>query len=248
MIARASSSVSCREIVIPVSPSIPAVPQSLTGMLTLPEVATSVVIFGCGFGQFCASRVEETMRRDLNLRGMGTLVIDLLTEDERRSGLAGRYLNGDLDQSTSRFVEVIDWLRLEGNMHSHPIGLFGSGIGAAAALRAAVRRSRAVSAVVSVNGRPDLAGDYLSEVRIPTLLLVGEDSRDAIYFNETAREMIRGRVRLELVPEAEEMLEDRESLEKLSRQACNWFQQHLCPEPQTRPCFPEEETGGWLTC
>jgi putative phosphoribosyl transferase len=54
------------------------------------------------------------------------------------------------------------------------IGYFGASTGAGAVLVAAAERPDEVGAVVSRGGRPDLAGEALSRVEAPTLLIVGE--------------------------------------------------------------------------
>ena len=55
-----------------------------------------------------------------------------------------------------------------------PVGYFGAGTGAAAALRAAAHFGEGTRAVVSQGGRLDLTGEEaLAAVKAPTLLLVG---------------------------------------------------------------------------
>src|SRR5207302_1401309 len=67
------------------------------------------------------------------------------------------------------------------------IAYFGASTGAAAALVAAAQRPANVRAVVSRGGRPDLAGEWLSRVIVPVLLLVGENDREVIALNRQAQ-------------------------------------------------------------
>ena len=78
---------------------------------------------------------------------------------------------------SDRLTAIADWLAEHESTAGRGIGLFGASTGAAAALRTAAGRPLSVQAVVSRGGRPDLAGDALSLVHQPTLLIVGEYER-----------------------------------------------------------------------
>lgn len=111
-----------------------------------------------------------------------------------------------------------------------PIGLFGASTGAAAALVAAARRPDVVAAVVSRGGRPDLAGDYLAEVRSPTLFVVGENDDTVLGLNETARERLGGISSLEVVPGATHLFEEPGALDIVADLTGDWFERHLAKE------------------
>lgn len=64
------------------------------------------------------------------------------------------------------------------------LGYFGTSTGAAAALQAA--SDLKIAAIVSRDGRPDLAMEYLPKVKAPTLLIVGGNDDVVIELNETA--------------------------------------------------------------
>ncbi|HEU4829693.1 MAG TPA: hypothetical protein VFT04_10920 [Gemmatimonadales bacterium] len=85
-------------------------------------------------------------------------------------------------------------------------------------------RPRAVGAVVSRGGRPDLAGEALPQVRSPTLLIVG--SR-----NEAARARMVAEVRLDIVPGATHLFEEPGTLEQVAVLARDWFRRHLATAP-----------------
>jgi putative phosphoribosyl transferase len=71
------------------------------------------------------------------------------------------------------------------------IGYFGASTGAAAVLVAAAKRADIVKAVVLRGGRPDLAGEYLNQVRAPTLLLVGGNDEPVIGLNQEAYDKLK---------------------------------------------------------
>jgi dienelactone hydrolase len=165
----------------------------------------------------------------LREHGIATLLFDLLTEVEERIDLQTRHLRFDIDLLTRRVVQVLDWVRGEEELADLPVGLFGASTGAAAALVAAVRRPDVVAAVVSRGGRPDLAGDLLSEVKAPTLLIVGGADASVIELNREAYASLFCERRLEIVEGATHLFEEPGALEAVADMAAGWFERHLMP-------------------
>ena len=91
----------------------------------------------------------------------------------------------------------------------------------------AADRPDTVRAVVSRGGRPDLAGEALPGVRAPTLLIVGELDEQVIELNRRAMSRMTAPVRLEIVPRATHLFEERGTLEEVARLARDWFVRHL---------------------
>jgi pimeloyl-ACP methyl ester carboxylesterase len=110
-----------------------------------------------------------------------------------------------------------------------PIGLFGASTGGGAALIAAAERPRAIAAVVSRGGRPDLADAALPRVTTPTLLIVGGFDTPVIEMNRDAMKQMHGEVKLEIVPGATHLFEEPGTLERVADLAGTWFAQHLQP-------------------
>ncbi|MEV6342603.1 dienelactone hydrolase family protein [Actinoplanes sp. NPDC051851] len=198
---------------------------SLDGDLTLAEHATGLVLFAHGSGSSRQSPRNRAVARDLNRRGLATLLIDLLTPHEE----ATRDLRFDVGLLADRLVGVIDWLRVQPATATLPVGLFGASTGAAAALVAAAARPESVRTVVSRGGRPDLAGPALIEVRAPTLLLVGGDDQPVIELNEQARNTMRTRAELRIIPGATHLFEEPGALEQVAAEAGEWLTAHLTP-------------------
>jgi putative phosphoribosyl transferase len=124
-------------------------------------------------------------------------------------------------------IAAIDWTRRQPDLQRTPLGCFGASTGAAAALRAAAGRPADVGAVVSRGGRPDLAGDRLSQVRAPTLLIVGGDDRAVIELNRAALDRLTGEKALEIVPGAGHLFAEPGALERVAELAGDWFAGHL---------------------
>jgi putative phosphoribosyl transferase len=206
---------------------VSAGPVTLEGNLALPPGAQGLVLFAHGSGSSRFSPRNRYVANVLQQGNLGTLLIDLLTEEEERIDLRTREIRFDIPLLADRLVGAVDWLRENQETHDLRIGLFGSSTGAAAALMAAPRRPEAVGAVVSRGGRPDLAGSSLRQVEAPTLLIVGGRDAVVITLNEQAMEQLRVESRLEVVPGAGHLFEEPGALERVAALARDWFQQHL---------------------
>src|SRR5262249_28554389 len=113
---------------------------SLEGNLELPDGAQGVVLFAHGSGSSRHSPRNRFVARQLQQAGLGTLLVDLLTEAEEREDAYSGHLRFDIELLASRLVVAIDWLDRVPPTADLPIGLFGASTGAAAALLAAVQR------------------------------------------------------------------------------------------------------------
>jgi dienelactone hydrolase len=206
---------------------IPVQNVRLDGDLVVPPHASGIVLFAHGSGSSRTSPRNRAVATALQSRGFATLLMDLLTRNEEWLDERTAQLRFDIELLAGRLVGAIDWLGLCPETEHLPIGLFGASTGGGAALVAAARRPGTVVAVVSRGGRPDLAGLALPSVAAPTLLIVGSRDRDVIRLNREAMTQMRGEVRLELVPGATHLFEERGALEEVARLAGGWFTQWL---------------------
>ena len=201
----------------------------LEGDLVVPGNARGAVLFAHGSGSSRRSPRNRQVARQLQREGLATLLLDLLTAEEERVDERTRHLRFDIPLLAERLVGAIDWLGAQADTRGLGIGLFGASTGGGAALVAATERPDAVRAVVSRGGRPDLAGELLSAVRAPTLLIVGGHDDLVIRLNEEARSRMRAPVKLEIVPGATHLFEEPGAMEEVSRLAGEWFVRHLSP-------------------
>jgi putative phosphoribosyl transferase len=206
---------------------IPAGGVSVSGDLTLPQDAPGVVVFAHGSGSGRFSPRNRAVAGALARAGLGTLLMDLLTEQEEAVDLRTRHLRFDIGLLGRRVVATVDWLASEPSTSQLPVGCFGASTGAAAALIAAAERPARVGAVVSRGGRPDLAGDALRRVRAPTLLIVGGNDPEVLRLNEEALAALSGEARLEVLPGAGHLFERPGELERVALLARDWFLRHL---------------------
>ena len=202
---------------------------SIVGTLAIPMGASGIVLFAHGSGSSRFSPRNRFVASVLNSAGLGTLLMDLLTEDEERRDEVTRELRFDIGLLAERVVQVVDWLTRAKTTRGLNIGCFGSSTGAAAALIAAAVRPDAVAAVVSRGGRPDLAGDALPSVRAPTLLLVGGNDPAVLDLNRDALGELQCEKDLIVVPGATHLFEEPGTLARVAELAADWFARHLAP-------------------
>lgn len=134
--------------------------------------------------------------------GIGTLLFDLLTEEEEIVDLQTRHLRFDIGLLAERLMLVTQWVQHASQTRNLRIGYFGASTGGGAALVAAAALGNQVSAVVSRGGRPDLAGEALSRVQTPTLLIVGGWDGPVIDMNRDAYNQLECEKDLEIIPAA----------------------------------------------
>lgn len=211
-----------REVHVPVIDST-GKEITLPGSLTLPSNARGIVIFAHGSGSSRFSSRNVHVARMLQKVGLGTLLFDLLTDDEA----ADRQNVFDINLLATRLERAIDYLKSHSQWASLPLALFGASTGAGAALVAAARRPGDVSAVVSRGGRPDLAGTALPLVQAPTLLVVGGSDHEVIGLNELAMQRLQCPHELKIVPGATHLFEEPGTLDAAAELAARWFLDHL---------------------
>jgi pimeloyl-ACP methyl ester carboxylesterase len=196
---------------------------TLEAQIALPIVANGVVLFAHGSGSSRHSPRNQYVATVLQEAGFGTVLVDLLTEEEDRAS-EKRF---DIALLADRLAQIIDWLEDQPDTATYPLGLFGASTGSAAALIAAAQRPGPVRAIVSRGGRVDLAEGALALVRAATLLIVGELDRPVIEINRQALELLRVDKQLAIVPGASHLFEEPGALEQVAALARDWFARYL---------------------
>jgi pimeloyl-ACP methyl ester carboxylesterase len=202
---------------------IPAGNAPLEGEVIVPAGAQGMVLFAHGSGSSRHSPRNRFVAAVLHARQMGTLLFDLLTQQEDQT----YDLRFDIALLTERLVAATRWVREQPQMKALRLGYFGASTGAASALQAAAEMGNAIGAVVSRGGRPDLAGGALAKVSAPTLLLVGELDQIVLELNRGALKSIPGTKELVTVAGATHLFEEVGALEEVARLAGVWFVHHL---------------------
>jgi dienelactone hydrolase len=160
----------------------------------------------------------------LHERAFATLLIDLLTPDEEALDIHTGEFRFDIGRLAERLIGAAEWLEQEPSTSKLPLAIFGASTGGGAALVAAAELPERVAAVVSRGGRPDLAGEALSRVRAPTLLIVGGNDEPVIELNREALAQLRAPARLEVIPGATHLFEEPGALDDVARHAAVWIE------------------------
>ncbi|MCE0487243.1 phosphoribosyltransferase family protein [Ornithinimicrobium sediminis] len=208
--------------------TVPAGPVALGGHLTIPEDATGVVVFAHGSGSSRHSPRNRFVAELLNQAHLGTVLFDLLTDDEGRD----RANVFDIELLARRLVDVTRWLATQPGVAGLPLGYFGASTGAAAALWAATDPGVRIDAVVSRGGRPDLAAPRLGQVTAPTLLVVGGDDDVVLDLNRQAAALLAHCAHeVTVIPGATHLFEEPGTLQAAADAARQWFARHLVIVP-----------------
>jgi putative phosphoribosyl transferase len=200
---------------------------ALEGNLLIPKGARGVVAFAHGSGSSRFSVRNRAVAQSLRDDGIGTLLIDLLTQQEELVDTRTAHLRFDIELLADRLVAATQWLARQPQTDRLKVGLFGASTGGAAALVAASRIPDRIAAVVSRGGRPDLAGPALAHVQAPTLLIVGGDDTPVIGMNREAAEQMNAPHKIEIIPGANHLFEEPGALEEVARLASEWFRKYF---------------------
>ncbi len=205
----------------------------LAADLAVPDRAKGLVLFAHGSGSSRHSPRNRHVADVLNRGAIGTILIDLLTEEEEAVDLRTAELRFDIPLLGRRVAAITDWISKQPGLKDLGLSYFGASTGAAAALVAAAERPQIVRAVVSRGGRPDLAGSALRGVLAPTLFIVGEEDPVVLDLNRAAIAQLPRQTehKLEVIPGATHLFEEPGTLDQAAALARDWFRTHLGSEP-----------------
>lgn len=185
--------------------------------VALPDGARAVVVFAHGSGSSRHSRRNRYVAARLQDAGYGTVLLDLLTEQEDGEDQRGGRYRFDIALLADRLAAAARWAR---DRHPDlPVVLFGASTGGAAALTVAAAEPGLVDGVISRGGRPDLAADALPRVRCPVLLVVGGRDTEVLDLNQQAAETLTSQVTLAVVPGATHLFAEPGALDAVVQHA-----------------------------
>lgn len=191
----------------------------LDGRIAVPPGAVAAVVFASSPALADDVRDEEIVNGLYEGR-IATIYVPLFTQEEQQFDARTSQLRFDSDFLGQRFIEIAQWTARSRRTNSVPIGYMGSSGAAAGAIVAAAQRPDLVSAVVSIDGRTDLAIDSLRSVKAPTLLIVKD--MPVLRMNREALTRIRGERRLEIVHGV-----DCQAIDCVAQKAIHWMEDKL---------------------
>ena len=206
---------------------IPCGDVTLSGDLEIPPNAVGLVLFAHGSGSSRFSRRNRAVAGVLRASGVGTLLFDLLTEDEEAAEAYTRHLRFDIGLLTRRLVTVTEEMADDPRVRGRPW-----------ILRFQHRR-RGRTAGSSCPWIEDQSGRFPrrspGSCRRCITLREGGDAADrrragheeVLRLNETAYEQLNCEKALAVVPHATHLFEEPGALEEVARLAAEWFAKHL---------------------
>jgi pimeloyl-ACP methyl ester carboxylesterase len=200
--------------------------RMIAANVVVPDRAYAAVVFAHGSGSSRHSPRNQMVAEHLQEHGFATVLLDLLTAEEEEVDQRTAQWRFDIALLAARLRDACDWAAAHPPLAGLPLGLFGASTGAAAALIVAAQRPERIGAVVSRGGRPDLAEPALSEVRAPTLLIVGGEDEIVIGLNEQAAAHLSV-CETVVVPGASHLFTEPGALSTVTHLARDWFDQHL---------------------
>jgi hypothetical protein len=165
----------------------------------------------------------------LRLAGYGTVLADLLTPEEAARDAVDEELRFDVPLLAARAGLVLDRLKANRTLANLPLALFCAGTGGAAGVLLIAQRPSAACALVSLAGRPDLAGSAVARMRVPTLFVVGSEDAVGHGFTRTMLEIFPRDVpsRLEVVRGVGLRFEEGPAAARAAELALDWLENHL---------------------
>lgn len=206
---------------------IPAGGAGLRGTFAWPAHPSGLVILArSGVPGPPDRRVAGRLRAE----GMGTLLLDLLPGDGGSEPAASR----TAERSAGWLAIAAAWAAAQPEVAGLPLGYLGVGELAAAPLAGANNSPLPVQAVVVAFGRPNLLGDGLAAIRVPTLFITGSRDEESLRAHRAALARLGGPRHLMILPGTGPGFDITGAREELGRCAASWFVHYLAMEPAWR--------------
>src|SRR6266567_7659534 len=104
----------------------------LYGDLSISAGAQGVVLFAHGSGSSRHSPRNQFVARTIREAGVGTLLFDLLTQEEETVDLRTRHLRFDIGLLAERLVDATNWIKRRPDASHLRVGYFDSSTGGGA--------------------------------------------------------------------------------------------------------------------
>jgi pimeloyl-ACP methyl ester carboxylesterase len=201
--------------------------DTIQGDMVIPGSAEGIVLFAHGAGSSRNSVRNNFVAEELQEAKFATLLIDLLTDEEKKIDQQTREFRFDIDRLSKRVTGTIDWLSENEETKDFKTGVFGSSTGAAGSVIAAAQRPERVRTVVSRGGRVDMAEGYLAKVKSTVLCIVGGRDTQVLALNRQAISKMETDAELKVIEGAGHLFEEAGAIEKVAQITQEWFKKYL---------------------
>jgi putative phosphoribosyl transferase len=210
------------------------------GILFIPDNPVGIVVFAHGSGSSKSSQRNQLVSRKLSENNIGSLLFDLLSEEEQESdrrqeniipNIPGAILNKfNISLLTQRLSMATEWIVSHQQKRKLQLGYFASSTGGAAALIAASKYQ--VQSIVIRSGRTDLVDyDLLSHIVCPCLFIAGSKEKTLIKINKQTMKKLKNvkEKKISIIQNASHLFDEEGSTEKLADIASQWLKEHFSP-------------------
>jgi putative phosphoribosyl transferase len=167
--------------------------------------------------------VLNQIAANFNNIDLATVVCNLYSDEERSTHI------DNVELYTDRLVGVTKWCLENDHFKKHMLAYLGiDGASAPVISASAYWGGAKIKSVVTINGRPDLAGDVLDLVESPTLLIVGGGDKDVVDKSRQAYIHLGCEKKTEiLVGVGSDLVNEQNVLTKVSDLSSKWILKHL---------------------
>jgi putative phosphoribosyl transferase len=193
------------------------------GELSIPDNSKGLVIFALDDGGAqIRGELSQIIKQHYDY-GFTTLVFDLEggPPDEVKDSLSVP------ERLTEKLIGVTKWCFEKPELKRQKIGFWGFGLGSVVALSTAAYWGTKIKAVVSVDGRPDLAMAELDLIEAPILLAVTGDTKEAVDSNRKAYIKIGSTKKMELLSKSKKMCDESGVWDRVFTLSAAWFDRFL---------------------
>lgn len=203
---------------------VPAGASVLDAELQLSERSNGLIIMAhAGCGRRLQGRIQG-LSEIFARAGFATLRMDLLTEEEAEIDGHLDGIHFDAELLTERLDGAVEWILDLPEAAHLPLGMFGSGSGAEAALEVAAERGKALSAIVAAGLAIDRPSPAMQRITSPVMIVAAEKDSRGMATSRDCLQALSGRKRMEVLHGTGTLSN---SMDKVARIACLWFEQYL---------------------
>lgn len=194
----------------------------VTGEVSMSAQAAGIVLLIDGSEGSREHRRHRFVAGYLHRRQFTTLLLDESDEPVSAATESER-----IQRLSHDLIQALDWLRRQPEHAGLPVGVFGSGAGAAAAIVCAAELPNAISAVVSRAAPMAGLRTDIERLRTPTMLVVGGLDARVLESTQSAYRALTCDKRLEVVPRATHLFEEAGAMERVALSTADWFESKL---------------------
>jgi len=190
------------------------------GTITLPVKTKSLIILSHGFTSSKHVPHEAIFAKKFQEAGFGTVVLNFpeheLQWDEQ-----------NIDLLTNGLLTSTNWLHHHSEYRDLNLAYFGTGTGAAVAIKTAIQLNTDIKAIVCLSGRMDLVKKELNQLKAPTMLIAGELDFHTLNINQKSFDRIAAEKHIAIVSGASHLFEEPQKTDEAANIAISWYRKHF---------------------